>query len=92
MQVDKDLLNKILTTLAEEYPGTMSLDAFNRVCEGQEDIRKVAGHFQYLMEQGYIDTEVLVDYDYTPRTYQVNIYKTRIYSSGIDFLSEGGYK
>ncbi|WP_034912998.1 hypothetical protein [Erwinia sp. 9145] len=92
MQIDNDFLNKILSELAEEYPGTMSQEAFKRVCSGQTDGRKVAGHFKLLEELGYIETAIYIDYDHEPRIYEVNIHKTRIFSSGIHFLKDGGFQ
>ena len=90
MQIDNDLLNKILNELAGEYPGTMSQEAFDRICAGQTDGQKVAGHFQFLEEQGYIETKIYVDYDYEPRTYEVHIHKTKILAPGIQLVNKGG--
>lgn len=90
MQIDNELLNKVLNELAGEYPGTMSQEAFDRICNGQTDGQKVAGHFQFLEEQGYIETQIYVDYDESPRTYEVNIHKTKILSAGIQLVNNGG--
>lgn len=92
MIIDKQLCNKILESLAEDYPSTMSTASWNKAVQGETDIKRVAAQFKYLEEKSYVDTEINEEEDSTGVIiFQVVLPQTRITAYGLDFISEGGF-
>ena len=92
MIIDKQLCNKILEALTDDYPSTMSNASWNKAVAGETDIKRVAAHFKYLEEKSYIDTEVREEQDRSGDiTFSVELGRTRIKAYGLDFISDGGF-
>lgn len=92
MIIDKQLCNRILESLTEDYPSNMSRESWSKATTGETDIKRVSAQFKYLEEKGFIDTEIREDEDRNGAIiFNVVLEHTRITAHGIDFISEGGF-
>lgn len=93
MQVDKDLCNKILTELSNDYPSRMSYKSFENVSAGITDGDHLSKQFAYLEGEGYLETKLTpIANDDGSTTQQIQLALTKITHEGMDVVRNGGIK
>lgn len=93
MIIDKQLCNRILESLGDDFPSHMSSASWTKATSGETEIKKVAAQFKYLDEKGLINTIISEESDASGNLeFYVELGGTRITAYGIDFIDEGGFE
>lgn len=85
MKIEKQKLNIILNALADVYPYYLEPEQFLAIGDEVGGEAEYDGHLIYLAEKGLIITDM--EWDTTEEAYRLTAGKTRISSTGLDYLS-----
>ncbi|MDK9941511.1 hypothetical protein NVR52_09995 [Enterobacter roggenkampii] len=86
MKIETQKLKIILKALADIYPYYLGPHKFMAIADDVGGEAEFDGHLLYLAEKGLIITDMV--WDTNQKAYQLSAGKTRISSSGLDYLAE----